>query len=268
MESDWFQFQEEICLYFNSVGVNSQTNVSISGVRTSHDIDILIKTKFLGHDVTWIIETKKWDRKVSKLHVLALRSIVEDVGADKGFIISEKGFQRGAFEAAKNSNVGLLTFMELKVQAKEYIEGEIIKAYKDRLKILEIRYWSHSKKIRRKYGLRGEIWDFPLDFSGHNLILTARNIIEMAENRNYPIDLETHLVEKRGELIARNFQQVQNWLNLNLNFLDEKILSAEINMIKNGDFNPQPTPLDDELLPLEMLADAMAKARKKQGGDN
>lgn len=45
---DWYQFQEKICNHFNSIGARAETNISVQGVRTTHDIDILVKTNFLG----------------------------------------------------------------------------------------------------------------------------------------------------------------------------------------------------------------------------
>lgn len=252
-KTDWYHFQETICNHFNLIGARAQTNLTVQGTRTSHDIDIFVKTKFLGQDIIWVVEAKKWNHKVNKLHVLALRTIVSDIGADKGFIISEKGFQKGAVEAAKDSNILLTTLSELKSQTKHYIQDEILKAYKKRLILLENRYWSHSKKIRKQYGLRGEIGDFPVNFSGHNLLQTAHWALNSAEKNNYPIDLETYMKEKQGEHTANNFQELTNWLNLNLNYMDEKILNAEMQMIKDGNFNPDLFPRDDNELPINMF---------------
>ena len=111
---EWYNFQEEICDYFNSIGANAKTNQTVQGVRTKHDIDVLVKTKFLGEDVVWIIEAKDWQTNIPKEKVLALRTIVDDIGADRGFIISQKGFQSGAYEASQNTNIKLKTFQELK----------------------------------------------------------------------------------------------------------------------------------------------------------
>lgn len=238
MTPKWYQFQEDICTYFNSIGASAQTNITVKGVRTSHDIDILIKTKYLGEDLTWIIEAKKWKSKVPKEKVLALRTIVDDIGADRGFIISEKGFQKGAKEACVNTNIRVKTFDELKTLTRESVESEILKEYKKRLNILEARYWAHNKSIRQDYGLRGHLWSFPPNFSGSQLLQTAYLAIALAERKKYPIDLTVYHKEKRGDLTAENFQQLINWLNLNLNHLDTKILEAEIQMIQNGDFKP------------------------------
>ncbi|MDF9620331.1 restriction endonuclease [Pseudomonas entomophila] len=202
----WYQFQEDICSYFRSIGASAETNVTMQGVRTSHDVDVLVRTKYLGEDLVWIVEAKQWKSRVNKLQVLALRTIVEDVGADRAFIISEVGFQSGAYEAAESSNVKLKTYEELKIDTRHFVESEIIKAYKKRLELIEARYWSHKKSIRKKYGLRGEIWDFPVNFSGMALLQTAQAAIFSAETNDYPINLETFLVEKKGDLIATNFQ--------------------------------------------------------------
>ena len=235
---DWYQFQERICNHFNSIGARAETNVKVQGVRTNHYIDILVKTKFLGQNILWIVEAKKWNHKVNKIHVLALRTIIDDIGADKGFIISEKGFQSGAIEASKDSNISLTTFSDLIEDTKHYIQGEIIQYYKERLTLVETRYWSHSKTNRKKYGLRGEIWEDPVRYSGYNLLQTAHWAIECAEKNEYPINLETFMIDKKGELIANNFQELLNWLNSNLNYIDEKILKAEMSMIADGNFNP------------------------------
>ncbi len=47
-----------------------------------------------------------------KEKVLALKAIVEDVGADRGIIITEKGYQPGAYDVARGSNVTLVTSLE------------------------------------------------------------------------------------------------------------------------------------------------------------
>lgn len=260
----WYEFQEEICSYFRSIGASAETNVAMQGARTSHDVDILIKTKYLGEDLVWIVEAKQWKSRVNKLQVLALRTIAEDIGVDRAFIISEVGFQSGAHEAAKNTNVKLKTYGELKTDTRHFVESEIIKTYRKRLELIEARYWSHKKSIRKKYGLRGEIWDFPVNFSGITLLQTAQDAILAAEANEYPISLETFLVEKRGDLTAENFQQLSNWLNLNLNFIDEKILLAEIEMLKHGDFEPDLCLRDHlEVSPLKLYEAGIKKSKEE-----
>ncbi len=81
MASDWNEYQEEAAEFFRALGLEASTNVSLKGVRTSHDIDVLVKSRHAGFEVTWLVECKHWNSRVSKLHVLALREIVADTGA-------------------------------------------------------------------------------------------------------------------------------------------------------------------------------------------
>lgn len=149
MARDWFDFQEKIAQHFRSLGVSAVTNETVRGIRTDHDIDIYATSKYLGTNIKWVIEAKYWNTKIPKEKVLALRTIVEDIGADKGFIISQVGFQSGAIEATENTNIQLYTFEELIFNTRNYIQSEILETYIRRARLLEIRYFSHKKKFVR-----------------------------------------------------------------------------------------------------------------------
>src|ERR1700730_10495434 len=114
MADNWQEYQEEVASFFRSVGLEATTNFTVQGVRTSHDVDVFVKSHHVGFDVVWIVECKQWKNKVSKLHVLALREIVTDVGADRGILLAESGFQSGAVEAAKLTNVYVTSFADLR----------------------------------------------------------------------------------------------------------------------------------------------------------
>ena len=103
MAVDWKEYQEEAAAFFRSLGLDAATDQSQQGVRTRHDIDVLVEIDVAGHRVKWIVECKHWKNNVSKLHVMALREIVNDLGADRGIILCETGFQRGAVEAANST---------------------------------------------------------------------------------------------------------------------------------------------------------------------
>ncbi|WP_347455273.1 restriction endonuclease [Acinetobacter thermotolerans] len=237
MEKEWFNFQERIAEHFRSLGVQAETNKTITGVRTEHDLDVYVTSKYLGTNIKWVIEAKYWQTKIPKEKVLALRTIVDDIGADKGFIISQVGFQSGAIEACQNTNIQLYTFEEFVTLSKSYIQNEILDTYVRRARLLHIRYFSHEKRIRKDYGLRGEIYEVGC-FSGAQLLMIVFDILEKAKINKYPIDLQTHMVEKVGNDLAEDFFELIQWLNLNLNWLDERLLKAEYKMMQDGVFEP------------------------------
>ncbi|MDK9778986.1 MULTISPECIES: restriction endonuclease [unclassified Vibrio] len=231
-------FQEEIKDYFESLGTYAETNVTLSGARGDHDIDVLVKTKFLGRDVTWVIEAKKWKYNVSKEKVLALITIIQDIGADRGFIISEKGFQKGAIKSAENTNITLTTFEDLKEETKAFIDTEILKQYEERYKLLYARYFSHPKETRKDYDLRHD-FSFTAPFSGNTQLSYIGKVLDAVKERKYPIASDTGLAVTAGEKQIEDFQQACNWLNLNLNLLDRELMEAEQKMLKFNDFAPK-----------------------------
>lgn len=236
---DWYNFQEDICNHFNSLGADAKTNQTVQGVRTTHDVDILVKTKFLGANLTWIVEAKDWHSNIPKEKVFALRSIVDDIGADKGFIVSQNGFQSGAYEAARYSNISLLTFDELKMSTFDYVSLEILKSFKLRAFILHCRYWSHSKQVRKDYDLRPDFFEgFDLRFSGTELLQRVIYAIVCATKNEYPIYVGTNYERKAGKDVVTNFFELRNWLDLNLNLLDCEIIRAENKMMSDGNFRP------------------------------
>lgn len=104
---DWDDYQEKVAQFFRDLSFDAETNVTIQGVRTSHDVDVLVRSTHKGIKITWVIECKAWKTAVPKEKVLALRSIVDDTGADRGFVMAENGYQSGALEAARLANITL-----------------------------------------------------------------------------------------------------------------------------------------------------------------
>ncbi len=118
----WKKFQEVTAQVFRQIGCVVKEDISVEGARSKHDVDVLVGFDSHGFKVKWVLECKAWNTNIPKEKVMALRSIVEDVGADKGFIISKIGFQPGATESAKSTNIELITLDEL----KEIISASVV----------------------------------------------------------------------------------------------------------------------------------------------
>ena len=110
--SNWKEYQDETAAFFRRQGCSAEVEAQVQGVRAKHKIDVFVRFLRHGIECKWVIECKLWNNKVSKEKVLSLKTIVGDVGADRGLIVSEKGFQPGAYDAARNSNITLITSLE------------------------------------------------------------------------------------------------------------------------------------------------------------
>lgn len=188
MTIEWKDYQEEAALFFRSLGLDATTDVTVKGVRTTHDVDVLVKSHHVGFEITWLVECKYWKSRVSKLHVLALREIVSDVGADRGILLSEAGFQSGAIEAANLTNVQVTSLAEISNTARNDISSMRLRELFDRVEDCNDRYWNISKDHRIEHGLRPDVG--AIGYAGTHIIEICRDLLSRAFRGIYPVKTE------------------------------------------------------------------------------
>ena len=191
MDSTWREYQEEAATFFRSLGLEAETDVRLRGVRTAHDVDVVVRSHHVGFDITWLVECKHWKTPVSKLHVLALREIVTDLGADRGILLAESGFQSGAFEAANLTNVQLTSLTQVRASASNDFLSMRMRELHDRNESCKERYWEIPKQMRIQHGLRFDVGDW--GYSGARVVEYVADILSRAFRGLYPVTSETPL---------------------------------------------------------------------------
>ena len=116
---DWEEEQESAASFFRSLGMDARTNESVAGARGVHSVDVVARKASAGIEQIWLVECKRRHRRVEKLHVAALAEIVKDVGADRGILLSEGGFQAGAIRMARSTNITLSSLSDLKENSQD-----------------------------------------------------------------------------------------------------------------------------------------------------
>jgi restriction system protein len=124
--ANWREYQERVVDLFRELGCSVEVEASVEGVRASHDIDVWVVFERFGLEHRWAIECKYWDKPIPKEKVLTLRSIVDDVGADKGILVAESGFQSGARDATSSTNILLTTLSKLRSLAEHDLQRTIL----------------------------------------------------------------------------------------------------------------------------------------------
>lgn len=112
MPTDWKDLQQQVSQILKECGLEADLEKRIETVRGTVEIDVYAKDSTQTPAVIYLCECKHWESSVPQTIVHAFRTVVADYGANFGLIISSKAFQSGAYEAAKNSNVQLLTWIE------------------------------------------------------------------------------------------------------------------------------------------------------------
>ena len=122
----WRQLQEETAEFFRTLGCDAQVEAKVPGARAEHKVDVWVRFTKFGLETKWLIECKYWASSVPKEKVLALKALVEDVGADRGILISAAGFQPGAVRATEKTNITLTDLDGLKETAREDLIASVL----------------------------------------------------------------------------------------------------------------------------------------------
>jgi hypothetical protein len=121
--------------------------------------------------------------------VLALREIVADIGADRGILLSETGFQSGAIEAGTLTNVHATSLAEVRKSASKEIISMRLRELYDRIEGCRERYWDISKEDRIEYGLRHDVG--AVGYSGIRVIELVCDLLSKAFRGTFPLRSET-----------------------------------------------------------------------------
>ncbi|WP_319451196.1 MULTISPECIES: restriction endonuclease [unclassified Mycobacterium] len=186
MSYAWKEYQEEAAAYYRELGLSAETDETIVGARGKHAIDVVVRGHRAGVEFLWLIECKWWNRRVPKAAVLTLGGVMLDVGADRGIMLSRRGFQSGAPAMAAKSNVTLTSLEELKEStASEYIEYRCDRLRRRCDNVVNAIHTSGLEKLRRRD-------DNPLDWP--DIVIGARanqmkTAIEEGLGRRWPVGI-------------------------------------------------------------------------------
>jgi Restriction endonuclease len=130
----WEQYQHRTADLLRELGFAAAVNDPLAAPNgVIHKVDVSARIVLAGVDVLWIVECKLWKRRVPKEKVSALKDIVNDLAADRGLLMSEKGFQSGAVHLAAAKNITLSSLDEVRVNASEQLIASRVMAAKLRL---------------------------------------------------------------------------------------------------------------------------------------
>jgi hypothetical protein len=107
---DWRQLQEAVAQVLADDGYIVKIEQKLPTARSSVNFDVFAEKAIGGHTISIAVECKHWAKSVPQVVVHAFRAQVDDLGADAGYIVSSAGFQSGAYEAAENTSIRLVTW--------------------------------------------------------------------------------------------------------------------------------------------------------------
>lgn len=197
----WSEYQERTAEFFRALDMTATTNVTVQGVRGSHAVDVLVAFTRFGIAQTWVVECKHWSTAVSKDKVLTLLAVVQDVGADKGFLVADSGFQSGALRAASNTNLVLTSLETLKVDSETELTLLTISRASSRVEDIMTRLremcWRQEYRTTDR---SGGLWGYapPNYFELIGRLSVIERSLKSAARGDFPVALDLDDPERRS----------------------------------------------------------------------
>jgi len=183
---DWRDYQEQAATLFRELGFVAQTEATVQGARAAHKVDVVAEYDHAGVRMLWAVECKYWGTRVPKEKVLAFRGVLDDIGADRGVLLTKIGFQSGAHDAARYSNMTLTSLEGLRALASETLTERRLLAVPERLARAHARYWCIPKGYREESGLKPELGD--TSYSAAISLMRVPEILVGALSGIFPIE--------------------------------------------------------------------------------
>ncbi|MEA5426399.1 restriction endonuclease [Arcicella lustrica] len=108
----WSDLQDKVSDILTQCGFSVETEKTVQTVRGSVELDVYAIETIKGRKYSIICECKYWKSRIPQNVIHAFRSVVGDLGANVGYVISLNGFQKGAFNVSELTNIELVTWEE------------------------------------------------------------------------------------------------------------------------------------------------------------
>ena len=196
---DWKALQIEVGKILEQCGFSVEVEKKIDMARGEAELDVYAEEVVKGRRYSIVCECKYWKSNIPQSIIHSFRSILNDTGANIGYIIALKGFQSGAFKAANYTNLELVTWEEFQKAfcdswLEQYLSPVITEELDPILDYTEplVQKWmcevpDHEvptiKSLREKYFAFGLLI---MEFTLYSSFLRAKGFPELPLSENWP----------------------------------------------------------------------------------
>lgn len=225
--NNWKELETLTYQLFSEIGCQCERQKYLKTPRGSTIVDLYVKDFVSSPSLIYICECKHWNRKIPKTVVHSLRTVVLESGANRGYLISKKGFQSGAHDAAKDTNIELVSWAQLQelfkprwiTEMSNHLDQLLIKA-NDLIYQLSNHKFPNGSRISKEdffnlfkkytagyvywcYGTRKSVSEenFPIRLSHYSNKERSLNIISIRQYYNIAIPLIESVIS-----LAENIQ--------------------------------------------------------------
>lgn len=116
---NWQDLQNEVARILRECGFSVEIEKILKTARGQVEIDVYAEEIIKGRKYVITCECKYWRNRVPQTVIHSFRTVLTDIGANVGYIVSMVGFQSGAFKASELTNVELVTWSQFQEAFEE-----------------------------------------------------------------------------------------------------------------------------------------------------
>jgi restriction system protein len=109
---DWKDLQDKVNFILTGVGLISEKEANLKTPRGTVEIDVYAFDPNSVDEIKYIIECKNWNNTIPQTVIHSFTTVMNETGGNIGYIISKKGFQKGAKEYVENTNIKLFSYIQ------------------------------------------------------------------------------------------------------------------------------------------------------------
>lgn len=218
---DWCDLQDKVGKILEDCGFETLVEALIKTARGDVKVDVLSIDQTHKTEIRYLCECKYWDKNVSQTVIHAFNTVVNNYGGDIGFIVSKKGFQKGCFEAAKYTNIRLVTWEEFQDEFFErWFKSKVDELYRC---CNSLGYYTEplnsylSKKIEKLDKKDQEMFlNTKKEYEPLSLIISKLNVdLNMLDKKPSDIEIPKLIkIDKNGNPIESNFNTYSEYFDI------------------------------------------------------
>jgi len=121
---NWQNLQIEVARILMESGFEVEVEKSVASSRGIIEIDVYAKEVVKGRKYSIACECKHWKSKIPQSVIHGFRTVVTEIGANVGYVVSLNGFQSGAYTASDLTNLELVTWEQFQnIFLESWYEG-------------------------------------------------------------------------------------------------------------------------------------------------
>jgi len=109
---EWRALQTGVCRIFKEIGLHTEENKLMPTPRGTVSLDVFAVDPGSVDSIQYVVECKNWKTSIPQSVVHAFTTVMHEAGANIGYIISQKGIQKGAKNYLKNTNIKGMTYAD------------------------------------------------------------------------------------------------------------------------------------------------------------